>query len=272
MSVQYEYKPWKYFGWVFAATWAPWMVSISLSQAATESQYQSIFNFAGLFAPMLVTLAFIYGSGSAPLRKDFQQRLVDFRLLSWPHVLLTLGLVPAVTYASIWLSLPFGESRDQFQVVEGALMWLPIILLAPLLEEIAWRGYGVDSLRARYGMSKTALVFGVVWALWHLPMFFVKGTYHQELTTLGPLYVLNFFVSVVVVTFLANWLYYKHRRFIVAGIYFHFIINSVAILLGATAFTKVIVTALYIVVAVAIVLYDRRMFSEGPKTYVEGTR
>ncbi len=269
METTYRYKPVPYFVAAFAATWIPWAYAIWLASADPKATYGSAVNFLGLFAPLIVALVFIYRSGHVPLRRDFHRRLWDFGLMNWPLLLATAIVVPAIAYAAIWLSLPMGESRDQFKIIDGAWKWLPIILLAPTIEELAWRGYAMDSLRARWGMLRSSLLFGVLWALWHTPLFFMKGTYHYDLTQQGALYVVNFFVSVVAVAVVASWLYYRHRRFIIAGILFHFLINASAILLSATQPTKCIVTALYIVLAGAIVIYDRRLFGEGPKSFVE---
>ncbi len=37
-------------------------------------------------------------------------------------------------------------------------------------EEIGWRGYLVPELYARYGFTRTSLISGLIWAVWHLPI------------------------------------------------------------------------------------------------------
>ncbi len=49
-----------------------------------------------------------------------------------------------------------------------------ILFLAPTLEELGWRGYGVDSLRSKFSLFKTTMLFAVIWGLWHLPLFFIQ--------------------------------------------------------------------------------------------------
>jgi membrane protease YdiL (CAAX protease family) len=46
-------------------------------------------------------------------------------------------------------------------------------------EEIGWRGLALPLLIAKFGSLGGTLVLGVGWALWHLPMFWVKGSNQQ---------------------------------------------------------------------------------------------
>lgn len=43
----------------------------------------------------------------------------------------------------------------------------------PLDEELGWRGYALPRLLARRNVFWSGLVVGVIWALWHLPLFWV---------------------------------------------------------------------------------------------------
>ena len=42
-------------------------------------------------------------------------------------------------------------------------------------EEIGWRGYALPRLAARIGLARASLLLGLIWAGWHLPLFFVPG-------------------------------------------------------------------------------------------------
>jgi membrane protease YdiL (CAAX protease family) len=52
--------------------------------------------------------------------------------------------------------------------------------------EIGWRGFALPRLAERLGLVEVSLVLGVIWATWHLPLFFVPvgDTYRQSF----PLY------------------------------------------------------------------------------------
>jgi uncharacterized protein len=44
--------------------------------------------------------------------------------------------------------------------------------IAPLWEEIGWRGFGQPHLQRLYGPLVGTLILGAVWGVWHLPFFF----------------------------------------------------------------------------------------------------
>ena len=68
-------------------------------------------------------------------------------------------------------------------------------------EEMGWRGYALPRLQGRLGPMTANLLLGVVWAFWHLPLWFVPGSF-QAGTPFG-LYV----ASTTALSFLIGWVY-----------------------------------------------------------------
>jgi membrane protease YdiL (CAAX protease family) len=54
-------------------------------------------------------------------------------------------------------------------------------IVAGLLEEPGWRGYAQDRLQQRHRGLTAALVVGVFWSVWHLPLFFIDGSFQKDL-------------------------------------------------------------------------------------------
>jgi len=145
---------------------------------------------------------------------------------------------------------------------------LPIILLAPTFEELGWRGYGMDSLRAKFGMMKATLLFSVLWAMWHVPLFFIDHYYQHGLWNMGPVYVANFFVSILPAAILLNWVYYKNSRSIVAAILFHMATDVTAEAFQTEQFTKCIWTGVLLVISILVIASDRAFFFDEKKSFI----
>jgi len=143
----------------------------------------------------------------------------------------------------------------------GFLPFVVILVLAPALEEAGWRGYGMDSLRSRSMLFVATLWFAVLWAFWHLPLFFINHYYHHEILS-NWILVANFFVSIVPMAFIVTWLYYRNNRSIIACFLFHLSSDLAIGSIQAKEYTKCIATVLLVVVAVVIVLRERKLFFE----------
>lgn len=220
-----------------------------------------------LLVPCITAVVMIYASGDKAMIQDFWTRLLLFKV-QLSYATFSVLLMPCVILVATPISLFFGYSIDQFSLADGfsvmkgwgVLGVLIPLLLAPAVEEIGWRGYGVDSLRVHFNLFNTSLIFGALWALWHLPLFSLRATTTinsgRWVSSMSPI----FFVSVIVVAFLMNWVYYQTDRGIPAVILFHSILNLSSMLLKTEPFTKCIATGLLCVVLVVVVAQNSEAF------------
>jgi hypothetical protein len=59
-------------------------------------------------------------------------------------------------------------------LVITSLLSLPF---GPVCEEIAWRAFALRKLQGRYSQILSALIIGVYWAVWHIPLWLVTLNY-----------------------------------------------------------------------------------------------
>ncbi|MFJ2293618.1 type II CAAX prenyl endopeptidase Rce1 family protein [Streptomyces sp. NPDC087894] len=56
----------------------------------------------------------------------------------------------------------------------------------PLSDHLGWRGTAYPRMRATMGRFRIALVLGVIWAVWHMPLFLIDGTVQNDLGLATP--------------------------------------------------------------------------------------
>jgi membrane protease YdiL (CAAX protease family) len=116
------------------------------------------------------------------------RRYVLWRVgLRW-YLLVLLG-VPALLLISV-LPLPGALSAFRLPALSFWPTYLLIYLLflvfeGPLGEEPGWRGFALPRLQQRSGPLVGTILLGVLWGLWHLPLFFIPGTDWYALPVVG---------------------------------------------------------------------------------------
>src|SRR5882672_1307305 len=191
-----------YFVVTYLITWGFFFAG-SLTPAAWP---RGLLFLLGTFAPGYVALWFTSRETGRGGVAALLRRLVEWRVPArWYAfaagyivvIKLTVALVPrAVTGAG---------------PLFGRLPWY-LMLAATLFstvvggqsgEEVGWRGYALPRLAMRWGLGPASLLVGILWACWHLPLFYLHGadTYRQSF----PLYA----VQVVALSVVIAWLWWR---------------------------------------------------------------
>jgi membrane protease YdiL (CAAX protease family) len=257
------YKPLRFFLIDFLLTWIPlWLAVAGMNRG--WFQFNVVFMAVAGISAVPAALIMIYTSGNRELIRDFWRRAVDPTRITGLWWAVTLLFVPLLMGLSVLLSLAFGDSLSQLQPNAG-LTAAPLgftilhLLYGPLPEELGWRGYGIDSLRSRMNGFWTSILFGVIWPLWHLPLFFLPGSYQEALLS-QPLPLFFYIASMIPQAVIMNWIYFHTNRSIIGAILFHFLINFVGEAFHISQVSKSIAGALYFAAAICILSIDRRTF------------
>ena len=190
-------------------TWGSWTAAAAvaggnLSATGPHPVLRTVLLLLGVFAPGYLALWFTARQqGGAGLR-ELLGRLVRFDVPArW--YLFAIGFMAAIKLTvALLLRIATGAwpafGTEPWWIMLGAT-FLSLVLLGQAGEELGWRGYALPRLTARFGLARASLLLGVIWALWHLPLFLIPGT-----DTTGqsfPLYLLQ----VTAISVAIAWLY-----------------------------------------------------------------
>jgi uncharacterized protein len=126
--------------------------------------------------------------------------------IGWRWYAVALGLPPLIVIvAGMGVRLaggPWATPPDALPIAA-----VPVFLLAALVffggpEELGWRGYALPRLQSRGNALAASLILGLVWALWHAPLWFMPGLFFQDLSY--PAYAVQIMAMTVVYTWLFN--------------------------------------------------------------------
>jgi len=82
-------------------------------------------------------------------------------------------------------------------------------------EEFGWRGYVLPRLQAKWNALVSSLILGVIWALWHLPLWFIPEDEHSQ-TFFGTRLVAWLAISVMM-----TWIFNNTNGSVLAVMVFH---------------------------------------------------
>ncbi|MEW5868268.1 MAG: hypothetical protein AB1894_03265 [Chloroflexota bacterium] len=113
-------SPLIFFGLAFLLTWACWLPAGYLSQGPSGS-LSSILHYAGGMMPTLVALLLLYLCSSPRARRDYWQRLVDFKHISKAWYAVILLTAPILTAAGIVMDRTLGGPGAELEAASTIL-------------------------------------------------------------------------------------------------------------------------------------------------------
>lgn len=253
--------PVPFFIFVFCWTWAFW-VPAAASGISVQTSLGRLCLVLGLLGPMLGGIGFTYATGTAGDWRDYWLRVFDVRRIPARWYAIILLFAPVLFTIVVLLDRPSGGSDAAAQISRTLTSFFsapstiaPFLLITlvngPIPEELGWRGYALDHLQARLGAVAASIVLGVLWAIWHLPLFFFEGMKHD--VGIRSLWFWLFVLQTIPVTIIFTWIFNNTSRSTLGAILFHFMTNLTAELANRTDGTNLYSTALWSLAAVAVV-------------------
>jgi len=208
-----------FFFLAYAITWGLYFAANATSAPALRG----LLFYLGVFTPGLLALWLTRRADGSPGVVALLQRLVQWRVSArWYVFALTYIATIKLTVALLYRALAGAWPRF------GDVSWY--VMLAATLgstlvggqigEELGWRGYALPRLAMRFGIGGASLLLGVLWAVWHLPLFFILGgdTVGQSF----PLHVLQ----VTALSVAIAWLFLKTQGSLLLTMLLHAAVNN----------------------------------------------
>ena len=182
---------------------------------------------------------------------SFFRRLTLWRASRLWWLFLILG-IPVIFFAGAALK---GTISDPFPFSPWYLVLpaLGLTLLLGPIEEFGWHGVALPLLQRRFNPFWAGLIFGIIWATWHIPAFLLSGTPQSAWSFPA------FFVGAIALSLILTPLFNKARGSLLIPVVYHFQMNN-PIWPDAQPWDSM----LFSIAAVVIVILNRHaMFKKG---------
>ena len=215
--------PLKFVLLAFAFTWTFWLLAILEARGMISSLPVPAL-FLGAFGPMLAAVVLTaQESGRAGLR-SLLGRVVRWRVAPFWYGVALLGPLVLQLVAMVLHVILGGQPPDILAMI-GALPTVLALSVYMLIqvgigEEIGWRGYALPKLQAGYSALVSSLIVGVIWFLWHLPVFFNPATSYSN----APFWV--FLVFLLPFAFLYTWIFNSTGGSVLMAMILHAVTNA----------------------------------------------
>ena len=178
-----------------------WLIALpSLFFGLPFKPFQTI----GAYGPFLAGLLASAASGREEM-KSFFRRMTNF------HFGLSLYLLAIFGYVLLYFLVASlsGAPLVQYLTEKWTLifsLYLPalftVYLVNPIGEETGWTGFALPHLQKRFSPWLAAVILGLIWAIWHLPAYFVPS----EMGTFNPIGFIIFILVAIFTRLLWTWL------------------------------------------------------------------
>lgn len=208
-----------FFAATLAISWGLWTLAfVGLGGGETFTRVMMI---PGAFGPALAGALVTYLRGES--LRTWAAGIVDWRVPPrWYLLALGIPALAALGASALYL---WGGGVVSTARLSRMLPAVPILLLVNAVlgggnEEPGWRGFALPHLTPQYGAFASSLIIGIVWAVWHLPLFLMGAP--RLLSGSLPLYT----VLVVAFSVLLTWMYESTGGSVLLAVLFHGAINT----------------------------------------------
>lgn len=213
--------PWLFLLLGFGLSWAVWIPVALTGRNYHASPYLLAGMLVGAFGPGLSAIILNYLKRDLDHFQDFRSRIYELRRIRPSWILIILALWPVLHAGAILITRIFGSPIPDSPFLEELIAQpntIPLItflyFLQSGIEEVGWRGYLQEELGKIFSLPVSALLTGVIHAIWHLPLFWVVGS--KQIKMGFGIDFLIFIGFVISSAIYSAWCYYGNNHSVMA--------------------------------------------------------
>lgn len=143
----------------------------------------------GAHSPLLIFLLIGFGAGFAPAYAVYILHRRE-NPASGLKAFLGSALFTSNSKKAVWITALFMASQLLVNMISeayGGSPWYYVLLMIPVMvagggmEELGWRGFLHPRMEQRLPFAVSALGVGIIWGLWHLPLWLVRTANQSEM-------------------------------------------------------------------------------------------
>lgn len=165
---------WNYLFYTFAIAWGTEFILIILFRFNLLNENATLFLYFTVIG---------FGAGMAPAYAAFivqrKQTGIKFKAFC-KQIFHTVNICRSIVFLIIFAAIQFVTCVVQESYLGNPwylfILFMPMMIWGGGLEEIGWRGIFQPLLEKRFSFFASALIEGMIWSVWHLPLWFVPNS------------------------------------------------------------------------------------------------
>lgn len=166
----------------FSLSWLFWGIAILLTQTNTASFGNPLMLIPYILGGLAPAICEIYIKKKHSSKEEF--RTFRNSIISPRHNIIWYILIILSAFICCFLPTLFGGAT-MVQPLYMAFLEFPFMIIGGGLEEIGWRGFLQPALQRKMSTAVSTLIVSAIWAVWHLPLWFIVGTNQTSLNFLS---------------------------------------------------------------------------------------
>lgn len=221
-----------YYAITFGWTWLIVFYLIFSGNAKNISEPTLIFVILAIISGLAPSLAAFFVTRVVEGKESFKLLMAEFKKKSPSRLyIMAIIIVPIVTIITTIISNFTIRKYEIKLIIPMIIMGLVWPLFSAFGEEFGWRGYILPKLLEKYSPLKATLILGVIWATWHLPMYYVG--YQGYGIYVIPALLIPGFINLVAHSLIMTNIFIKGKGNLKLAIIYHYTITASAIMIGA---------------------------------------